>query len=153
MVKAFDQGKELVLRFPNAIRPWQHVLDPLYGYLQLVELLYGAGREYSRAWNFGPLNGDAWRVADIARYAAKSWGGRAKWSIASEKQPHEDCCLRIDSSMANEKIGWKPRLDMEAALSWTFEWYHLFSHQPSRMRDYSLKQIEQFESLCRRGQL
>jgi CDP-glucose 4,6-dehydratase len=149
MVKAFDRGQELELRYPDAVRPWQHVLDPLSGYLLLAERLFRKGSEYSRGWNFGPLDEGRWRVVDIARYASKTWGEGAHWTVASEKQPYEDECLCIDSSMAMEELGWRPRLDMPAALSWTFEWYRHYSDQPSLMGAYSLEQIEQFEGLCR----
>lgn len=148
MVKAFNLGGELVLRYPGAIRPWQHVLDPLYGYLCLAECLCRNGREYGRGWNFGSFHECNWRVVDIVRYAAKSWGDNIKWSVASEEQPVEDPCLHIDSSMAMQKLGWKPRLDIPSALSWTIEWYRRFSQQPSQMRAYSLEQIERYECLC-----
>lgn len=151
MVKSFDSRQELVLRYPEAIRPWQHVLDPLYGYLRLAEQLYRNGEDYGQGWNFGPGDEGQWRVVDIARYGAQAWGDNAQWTVASEKQPHEDLCLRIDSTMANEKLGWNPTLDMMTTLSWTFDWYRFFSHQPSRIKAYSLEQIEAFERLCSRS--
>ncbi len=147
MVKAFSRGEELVLRYPGAVRPWQHVLDPIFGYLRLAEHLFRYGREYGRGWNFGPIYEGNWRVVDIIRYAAERWGDNVRWSVATEEQPLEDLCLRIDSSMAIEKLGWQPKLDIASALSWTIEWYRLFSQQPAQMRAYSLEQIEQYECL------
>lgn len=146
MVKAFDRGEELLLRYPDAVRPWQHVLDPLLGYLQLAECLYLLGKEYGHAWNFGPQDNFSWCVKDIAKLAATCWEGEARWKITAEKQPHEDHILRIDSTLANEKLNWTPKLDIKTALTWTFEWYQMYSRQPEHMHGFSLNQIEQFES-------
>ena len=148
MVNAFGRGEELVLRYPDAVRPWQHVLDPLYGYLRLAEHLCNNGRKYARGWNFGPSAENDWRVVDIVQYVAQSWGDNARWSITSDSQAHEDPSLRIDSSMAMHKLGWKPRLDIISALNWTVDCYRCFTDLPSHMRAYSLEQIERYQHLC-----
>lgn len=147
MVGAFEQGRALSIRYPNAVRPWQYVLDPLAGYLGLAEKLYPHGKDYAKGWNFGPNNERSWKVMDIVRESAKLWGGDVKWEVLSEDQPHEDGQLSIDSSMAYHHLGWKTKLDVQMTLKWTIEWYRAFWDGNVDMRRFTFDQIDKYESL------
>jgi CDP-glucose 4,6-dehydratase len=121
-VRAFAAGRAVALRNPAAVRPWQHVLEPLAGYLVLTERLW-ADPDVAEAWNFGPADADARPVADVVAGLAKRWGGDAGWTAQPGAHPHEAAALRLDSAKARQRLGWAPRLDLERALDWTIEWY------------------------------
>lgn len=131
-IKAFEKGAPLALRNPGSTRPWQHVVDPLAGYLLLAEKLASADPTWRTAWNFGPLgssNEDAWPVRDIANVLAAQWnahGGRptATWVDASDPNaPYEATTLTVDSSKARSALGWSPRIPLETALESSVKWY------------------------------
>ena len=136
---ALDRGQALLVRSPEAIRPWQHVLEPLSGYLRLAECLLTEGCAYAEAWNFGPADEDARSVRWIVeRLVAASPG--AIWKCEQEPQPHEAHYLKLDSSKARARLGWKPRWSLETALDKTMEW-HAAWRQGKGMREVSLAQI------------
>jgi len=122
--RAFAAGESVELRSPAAIRPWQHVLDPLAGYLQLVQAQFEQPGRYDSAWNFGPRPGDEWTVQQLVERLADGWAG-AQWCVAADadQQPHEHQLLRLDISRARAELGWRPRLDAQQALDWSREWY------------------------------
>jgi len=121
-VRAFLAGRPVALRHPDAVRPWQHVLEPLAGYLLLAERLW---REpgFAEAWNFGPADADALPVAAMVERAARRWGSALGWTAQAGEHPPETAELRLDSTKARTRLGWGPRLPLDLALDWTIEWY------------------------------
>ena len=111
------------MRSPHAIRPWQHVLEPLRGYLELAEGLASAGADFAEAWNFGPEDADARPVAWIADRMAELWGEGAAWTIDDEAHPPEATYLKLDCSKARQRLGWRPVLDLETALGWIVDFH------------------------------
>lgn len=124
-MRAFARGEPVRLRFPNAVRPWQHVLEPLRGYIMLAEHLLGSdGARHARAWNFGPAPADEAPVGALAERLAALWGPGAKVEMdASGSHPHEAGLLRLDSTLARLGLGWEPRLDLADALALTISWH------------------------------
>jgi len=123
IVRAAAAGEPVRVRNPNAVRPWQHVLEPLSGYLQLAERLYERPREFAEAWNFGPSDEDAVPVETVVSEATRLWGTLARWKADPAPHPHEANFLRLDSSKATHRLGWGPRLRLQVALDWTIGWY------------------------------
>jgi CDP-glucose 4,6-dehydratase len=123
-VRAMQAGRPVVIRNPKAVRPWQHVLEPLCGYLLLAEKLWFAkGTSFAESWNFGPDEKDTQSVQRIVDNVTRLWGTGATWELATSPQPHETGCLRLDSSKAKAELGWSPVLSLSEALEWTIEWY------------------------------
>ena len=122
IVRAAVGDRPLRLRNPSAIRPWQHVLCPLSGYLLLVQSLCEPP-DSARAWNFGPDQGDARTVEWIVRRVSDLWPGQVPWMLDGAEHPHEAHFLELDSSQAKERLGWSPPLDLQAGLAATVEWY------------------------------
>lgn len=117
LIAALRAGERPVLRNPRAIRPWQHVLEPLAGYLLLAERLMDAdGAAYAEAWNFGPAAEDARPVGDVAATLCRLWGQDATWTHDQTPQPHEAGLLTLDSTKARKRLGWTPRWSLDAAL-------------------------------------
>jgi CDP-glucose 4,6-dehydratase len=146
-MSAFTKNESVRLRFPQAVRPWQHVLEPLAGYLQLAEQLFApAGAEFAKAWNFGPdASGDA-TVGEIAEITARLWGEGARVECApSTENPHEAGMLRLDSTHAHTELGWKPRWSLEQALTQTVAWYQAWTRDAD-MAAISLDQIRAYEA-------
>ncbi len=141
-LRAFDAGKILIIRSPNAIRPWQHVLEPLSGYLLLAEKLYTEGSAFAEAWNFGPNDEDAKPVSWIVEKLCAQIPG-AHWEIKNVKQPHEAGLLKLDSSKAKAKLGWAPRWTLETALSKTTEWHQAWRNRED-MAVISTQQIQAY---------
>lgn len=145
-VKAFSIGKPLILRNPIAIRPWQHVLEPLSGYLMLAQKLYQHGRKYASAWNFGPNDGDAINVGEMANLLVDSWGEGSHWLQDKGFQPpHEATLLRLDCHKARTHLGWMPKWDLTFAVTKTVEWYRA-SADSKNMAELSLSQIAEYQS-------
>jgi CDP-glucose 4,6-dehydratase len=148
LVRGFSSGNPCLIRRPDAIRPWQHVLEPLYGYIMLSEhLLLPEGR-YASAYNFGPSDEDAWPVERIANKLAEMWGAGVSWERDPDMGAHETNYLRLDASKARHELGWQPRLRIEEALEWTLAWYRAWS-RGENMMEFTTKQIADYESLCR----
>ncbi len=111
IIRAFARGQSVEIRSPGAVRPWQHVLEPLAGYLTLAERLSGSdGGAFAEAWNFGPNDEDCRAVAYIIDKVARHWGGEAGWHLSDKPQPHEAHFLKVDSSKARARLGWDRRL-------------------------------------------
>jgi CDP-glucose 4,6-dehydratase len=122
-MRALTAGRRIVIRNPHAIRPWQHVLEPLCGYLLLAERLAAEAAAFDDAWNFGPADEDARPVSWLASRVVEHWGAGAAWSPESDDGPNESASLRVDASRARMHLGWSPRLQLETALAWTVEWH------------------------------
>ncbi|MCB1791378.1 MAG: CDP-glucose 4,6-dehydratase [Gammaproteobacteria bacterium] len=120
--RALDAGMPLVIRSPNAVRPWQHVLEPLSGYLLLAERLTDEPRQFAEGWNFGPADSDARPVSWIVERLTAARVG-ASWQLDSEPQLHEANHLKLDSSKARTRLSWRPRWQLETALSMTGDWH------------------------------
>lgn len=120
-LRAIDQGAELVIRSPRATRPWQHVLEPLSGYLMLAERLFGKGAEYAEGWNFGPREEDAKPVEWLLGEFAKAFPGMS-WRTEANTL-HEAHYLSLDSSKAHHRLGWRPRWGLQTALVQTAAWH------------------------------
>lgn len=146
MIRAATAGEPVRIRNPNAVRPWQHVLEPLSGYLQLAERLYGASAEHAEGWNFGPTDDDAVPVATIVSTVARLWGPSMTWSADAGPHPHEAHYLKLDSSKARSRLGWRPRLGLVSALEWTVEWYKNHSKGDDAVA-LTLAQIERYMEL------
>lgn len=122
-IRAFQQGCAVRIRNPLAVRPWQHVLEPLHGYLKLAMSLVDKGLSYGKAWNFGPRPGDAKPVEWVVGELARLWGQGARWEQEPGQHPHEAHTLKLDISKAVDRLGWQPRLDLAEALAITEAWY------------------------------
>jgi CDP-glucose 4,6-dehydratase len=122
-VRAFQAGHCVRIRRPEAVRPWQHVLEPLGGYLHLAELLLDGGARFAEGWNFGPREDDARPVRWVVQRAVELWGGDARWEMCGEEHPHEAGWLHLDCSKARVHLGWRPRTDVTQAMDWTIGWY------------------------------
>jgi CDP-glucose 4,6-dehydratase len=150
LIRGFQTGNPVLIRRPNAIRPWQHVLEPLHGYLLLADRLLAADTHCASAFNFGPGDDDAWSVERIADHMAAAWGGGADWLRDPEAGVHEAGTLRLDASRARAELGWQPRLSLAMALDWTVQWYRECSPDGD-MRQPTLDQIEEYEKGLRSG--
>lgn len=142
--RAAEKKESLLIRSPLAVRPWQHVLEPLHGYMLLAEKLYHTKVGYDEAWNFGPSPADTKTVKWVIELLCKLIP-EANWhSIEGQAQLHEATLLSLDSSKAIEELGWKPRWSVETALKRTVEWNEALN-QAFNMREVSLKQINLYE--------
>ncbi|MBM7509445.1 CDP-glucose 4,6-dehydratase [Nocardioides salarius] len=120
LVARFAAGEPARLRRPDAVRPWQHVLEPLSGYLTVAEHL--PGRAHDRGWNFGPSSADTLSVADVAGLMARQWGEGARWEATGDPGPHEAGLLALDSTLARTELGWHPVLSAPEAVRITVDW-------------------------------
>jgi CDP-glucose 4,6-dehydratase len=146
LVRGFLAGQPVLIRRPNAIRPWQHVLESLNGYMILAEKLLAEPARFASAYNFGPNDEEAYPVEWIASRLASMWGKGAAWTGDLEPSPHETNVLRLDASKARTELKWQPRLKIETALEWTMVWYRAWS-QSANMKEFTLKQIADYERL------
>ena len=146
LVRGFIEGRPARIRRPGAIRPWQHVLEPLHGYMLLAEKLLTGDPRYATAFNFGPSEDDAQPVAWIAEKMVGFWGQGATWVLDPEPGVHEAGYLKLDASRARTELAWRPRLRLIDALEWLVEWYK--SHAAGDdMQQATLSQIAAFERL------
>lgn len=123
MLRATAAGRAVRIRNPDAIRPWQHVLEPLGGYLMLAERLVGDGAEFAGPWNFGPADTDAKPVRWLVEEFVHLWGGDARWETDGGTQPHEAGCLKLDSAKAAARLGWRPRWPLPRTLAAIVDWH------------------------------
>lgn len=147
-VQAFARNETLQLRNPGAYRPWQHVLEPLRGYLMLARRLIEGDETCARALNFGPNAADARSVGHLVNTLSRLWGGNSDWSYCEDHSKHEANMLRLDNSLAQNLLGWHPSLTLDEALAWTVEWYQAHASGNSDMRDLCLQQIRRYQAAC-----
>jgi CDP-glucose 4,6-dehydratase len=146
-VRAMSVGKPLIIRNPHATRPWQHVLEPLSGYLLLAEQLFVRGADYASAWNFGPADADAKPVEWIAERLVSLWGQNASWQLDGGEHPHEATYLKLNSQKAHQQLSWRPRLNLAEALDWLAKWYQQYNQtNEMTMRAFSAEQIRRYQS-------
>jgi CDP-glucose 4,6-dehydratase len=145
MMRAAMDGRATKLRNPGAIRPWQHVLEPLCGYLILAERLCLEGQAYAEGWNFGPSDEDAGPVAGIASELSSLWED-VQWVADETPHPHEAHHLKLDCSKARQRLGWTPLLPLAQALSWTVDWYRTYA-RGSDVRQLTEQHIENYSQL------
>ena len=145
IMRAFEAGGPVIVRNPSATRPWQHVLEPLSGYLILAQKLYFGGQQFAEAWNFGPREQDVKSVESILEFMVLKWGSVASWELEKDAQPHEASLLRLDISKAHSKLGWQPKWSVEDALDQVIDWqrHWLAGHN---IREKTLEQIHKYQN-------
>ena len=142
-IKAFEADQSLMIRNPLATRPWQHLLEPLSGYLILAQALYEQGNKFASAWNFGPRDEDNRSVQEVVELMLSRWGQSARWEKEGSEQPHEANLLKLDCSKAHSLLGWVPKWDLEIATQKIVEWQKAFQAKEN-MQAVSLAQINQY---------
>jgi CDP-glucose 4,6-dehydratase len=145
ILRALEHGEPVPIRNPHAIRPWQHVLEPLAGYLQLAQRLYDCGQLDAEAWNFGPRDEDCKSVQWIVERLCAEWGKGASWISQPGEHPHEASFLKLDISKARQRLQWVPRWSLETALSHVVGWHRAWLDGRD-MRALCLEQISQYQS-------
>jgi len=148
LVRGFLAGEPVRIRRPKAIRPWQHVLEPIFGYIRLAEELYALDPKFATAYNFGPVEEDAQPVEWIADKMTKFWGNGATWVLDPDPGVHEAGYLKLDAGKAHAELGWTPHLNLETALEWLVAWYRAWE-SGAAMQEFTLQQIADYEALVR----
>jgi CDP-glucose 4,6-dehydratase len=144
-IKAFEKKEPLFIRNPLATRPWQHVLEPLSGYLVLAQALFNQGSSFASGWNFGPCEEDNRSVQEVVELLISSWGDTARWEKDGLEQQHETNLLRLDCSKAHTQLGWIPKWNLETAIEKVAQWQRAFQAKED-MQGFSLAQINQYMS-------
>jgi CDP-glucose 4,6-dehydratase len=148
-VRALESGQPVKLRYPDAVRPWQHVLEPLSGYLTLAQRLVEAPQTTPRAVNFGPDPASFRTVREVVDAFGARIAGRAGWARDPDPQPPEAQSLTLSSALARHSLGWHPRLDIEESLSWTADWYSAYSAGED-MLAFTESQIARYRAMMKR---
>lgn len=148
IVKALSKNQEIKVRNPRAIRPWQHVLEPLYGYLLLAKKTYESN-QFVGAWNFGPYDSDILTVEEVVKLAIKNWGKGSYIEEKNNEEPHEAMMLKLDINKARYYLKWEPTYNSTQAIEKTIDWYKNYFESTSDMFEYTLKQIGEFEKTIR----
>lgn len=143
ILRAVVANEPVKIRYPKAIRPWQHVLEPLSGYLLLAERLYSYGPSFAEAWNFGPSDADVQPVEWIVEHITRQWGAGATWVVDGGDHPHEAAHLKLDSSKARQVLGWNARWSLATSLERIVEWHRAYA-SGSDIRACTLAQIEDY---------
>lgn len=146
IIKSIISGSQLSIRNPRAVRPWQHVMEPLYGYMTLARKLYLEGPAYSGAWNFGPDDENIKTVDWIAQRLLRLFGKDGGYVQDNGSNPHETSCLKLDSTKARQLLGFSPRLDIDRALQLTTYWVNAFMDKKD-MLSVTLDQIDEYEKI------
>jgi CDP-glucose 4,6-dehydratase len=144
-VKALSKGETIKIRNPDAIRPWQHVLEPLYGYLLLAVKMWKEPERFCEAWNFGPYEKDTATVREVVEKVIRLWG-KGSYEVIEDRSFHEAGLLRLDISKTMLKLGWRPKWNLDKALEKTVKWYKRFYEGKTDMVKYSIKEIEDYFS-------
>jgi CDP-glucose 4,6-dehydratase len=145
LIRAHESGVAPVIRYPGSVRPWQHVLEPLRGYLVLARALYDQGAAHSGSFNFGPHDSDARNVKTICELVSGYLGNSGEWQMDDANNPHEAGFLKLDISKAKADLGWEPKTNLEQGLELAVDWYTQFSTGVN-VRELSLNSIAHFES-------
>ncbi len=146
ILASFEQGLSVNIRNPNSVRPWQHVLEPLRGYLTLAERLHDDGVSFAEGWNFGPVDEDARPVGWIVEKMASLWGDGALWKNDAGDHPHEATYLKLDISKARQRLDWHPSLRLEDALRYIVDWSRA-RQAGTDVRTLTLTQISNYQNL------
>lgn len=147
LLRACEKEQNLFVRYPNAIRPWQHVLEPLAGYVRLAERLYDTGKQYSGAWNFGPTEASLKPVSWVATHFIDKWGSKIKWDNSDLEQLHEAGILKLDCSKAAHLLDWRSNMELEQAIELVVDW-HKAKIAGREMHDFSNAQIAAYIEFC-----
>ena len=123
ILRAFAQKEPVIIRNPKSTRPWQHVLEPLSGYLILAEALYRYGGTFAEAFNFGPKDEDCRPVSWILDKMVRAWSGDASWALDKNNNPHEAGFLKLDCSKAKKRLHWQPRWGLDTTLPMIVNWH------------------------------
>jgi CDP-glucose 4,6-dehydratase len=145
ILRALEKHEPVLIRNAHAIRPWQHVLEPLSGYLLLAERLFDQGQTDAEGWNFGPRDEDAQPVQWIVERLCSSWGDGASWTVQPGQHPHEANFLKLDISKARQRLNWAPRWSLEIALARIIDWHQAWLAGQD-MRNLCLRQISQYQA-------
>jgi CDP-glucose 4,6-dehydratase len=145
-VRALSAGRTVIARRPNSVRPWQHVLEPLRGYIMLAQRLLEEPHEWSGGWNFGPRDDDAIAVGELLELFVRHWGSGRWQPEPGLSGPHEARLLRLDSSKAREQLGWRPSLELTEAVRLTAEWYRHAAAGATDLRELTCQQIDHYEA-------
>ena len=148
VMRAAIAGRPARVRNPNSIRPWQHVLDPLHGYLTLAEHLWSDPTK-AGGWNFGPADQDTINVGQLTNLLISQWEDGASWTADCGQHPHEANYLKLDCSKSRSLLGWRPILTLSTALKWTIDWYKAYSRQEN-LQAVCIEQISKFEELAKK---
>jgi CDP-glucose 4,6-dehydratase len=152
VMRAVLEGKDLLIRHPQAIRPWQHVLEPLSGYLTLAEKLWQDPERFSESWNFGPNESENLSVSTLLECLRALWGPGLTWQFDDGTHPHEASYLSLDCTKSKLKLGWEPRWNLNSALEATVQWYKAHqSHQDVRV--LAQEQIRSYQGMLSLPQL
>jgi CDP-glucose 4,6-dehydratase len=143
ILRSFQNDQPVVIRNPHSIRPWQHVLEPLSGYLLVAQKLYTEGCGFAEGWNFGPNDNDAQPVQFIVEKMVQLWGGDASWQLDGADHPHEAHYLKLDCSKAKMRMGWHPRWDLVTTLGRIVNWHKAWLAGED-MRALSLQEIRDY---------
>jgi CDP-glucose 4,6-dehydratase len=148
-IRAFEANKPLMIRNPLSTRPWQHVLEPLSGYLVLAQALYDQGSAFASGWNFGPWDEDNRSVQEVVDLLIRGWGDSASWKKEGLEHPHEAHLLKLDCSTARAQLGWAPKWNLENAVKRILEWQKAFKTKEN-MQKVTLIQISEYQTnYCR----
>lgn len=145
ILRAFERGESVVIRNPHSTRPWQHVLEPLSGYLCLAEHLYNDGQIWAEAWNFGPEETDARPVQWVVEHMVAAWGTDASWLLDEQAHPHEAHYLKLDISKARSRLNWHPRWQLTHAIEQVTSWHRSWRNGAD-MRTMCLDQIQDYSA-------
>ena len=145
ILRALEKSAPVIVRNPHATRPWQHVLEPLSGYLMLAERLYIEGQPFGEGWNFGPHDEDARPVQWIAEHMIQAWGSEASWMLDDASHPHEANYLKLDISKAKAKLNWQPRWNLAIALENITDWHRCWLDKAD-VKAKCLQQINDYQN-------
>ena len=148
LVRSAMNDSVALIRNPQATRPWQHVLEPLHGYLVLAEALLERPADFSEAWNFGPDPGGDRTVGEVVEKLAALWQGKVRWEADPAEHPHEAGKLMLDSTKARERLAWRPRLPLDEALRLTADWYARFLDGKADLRTETQAQVRYYSTLA-----
>jgi CDP-glucose 4,6-dehydratase len=152
VMRAILDGRDLLIRHPQAVRPWQHVLEPVSGYLTLTEKLWQQPDRFSESWNFGPNESETLSVSTLLECLRELWGPGLSWQFDDGAHPHEAHYLSLDCTKSRVQLGWEPRWNLNSALEATVQWYKAYqSHQDVRL--LAREQIRSYQGVLTLPQL
>ena len=145
ILRAFEKEESVIIRNPMSTRPWQHVLEPISGYLVLAQELYNNGEQFAEGWNFGPKDEDCRPVDWILDKMVAKWGKGASWELYKNNNPHEAGYLKLDCSKAANQLKWKPQWSLEETLQLIIEWHQVYINGGD-VQKQCLKEIKKYSS-------